>query len=85
MDFYTYAYIEGQVHTICFITKAVLLGVTLAWLIAGIKYMRNRLQTKYRDLTNIFLLIGIFLPEPIGRAFPGPGSRQKICPACPFS
>lgn len=61
MDFYTYAYIDGQVHTTYFYHYAVLLGVTLAWLVAGIKYMRNRLQTKYRDLTIIFLLIGIFL------------------------
>ena len=61
MDFYTYAYIDGQGHTTCLYHYAVLLGVTLAWLVAGIKYMRNRLQTKYRDLTIIFLLIGIFL------------------------
>lgn len=60
MDFYTYAYIDGQVHTTYLYHYAALLGVTLAWLIAGIKYMRNRLQTKYRDLTIIFLLIGIF-------------------------
>ena len=45
MDFYTYAYIDGQVHTTYLYHYAVLLGVTLAWLIAGIKYMRNRLQT----------------------------------------
>lgn len=85
MDFYTYAYIDGQVHTTYLYHYAVLLGVTLAWLIAGIKYMRNRLQTKYRDLTIIFLLIGIFWPELIGRVFRGPGSLQRICPACPPS
>ena len=85
MDFYTYAYIDGQVHTTYLYHYAALLGVTLAWLIAGIKYMRNRLQTKYRDLTIIFLLIGIFWPELIGRVFRGPGSLQRICPACPPS
>ena len=32
MDFYTYAYIDGQVHTTYLYHYAALLGVTLAWL-----------------------------------------------------
>lgn len=35
--------------------------ILAALVIISIKYMRNRLRTKYRDLSIILLLIGIFL------------------------
>ena len=35
--------------------------VLIAWLIVGGKYMCNRFQTKYRDLSVILFLTGVFL------------------------
>ncbi|WP_273061852.1 DUF3290 domain-containing protein [Colibacter massiliensis] len=61
MQFYTYAFIEGQSHVDHMLQYALVALVLIVWLVAGIKYMHNRFQTKYRDLSVIFFLIGVFL------------------------
>lgn len=61
ISFYTYLFLENHIyfqdylkHIIVFISLIALLGVS-------IYYLRHRLETKYRDLSIILLLLVIFL------------------------
>lgn len=60
MPFYTYAYVESQAHVSYWFQYGLIFFILAALVIISIKYMRNRLRTKYRDLSIILLLIGIF-------------------------
>lgn len=61
MQFYTYSFVEGQSHIDYMLQYVLIALVLIAWLIVGGKYMCNRFQTKYRDLSVILFLTGVFL------------------------
>ncbi|MDQ0204848.1 DUF3290 domain-containing protein [Pectinatus haikarae] len=61
MDFYTYNFIENQSQINYFLEYTVSFLILSGFLFASIKYMRNRLKTKNRDLLIIFLLLIILL------------------------
>lgn len=61
MQFYTYSFVEGQSHIDHMLQYVLIALVLIAWLIVGGKYMCNRFQTKYRDLSVILFLTGVFL------------------------
>lgn len=61
MDFYTYSFIENQAQISHLFEYFFSFLVLSGFLFAGIKYMRNRLKTKNRDLFIIFLLLIILL------------------------
>ena len=61
MQFYTYAYLESQAQVSYLFQYGLIFFILVALVIITAKYMRNRLQSKYRDLSIILLLIGLFL------------------------
>lgn len=60
MSFYTYAFIENQAHINNMVQYALSFLILMGLFFAGIKYLENRLMTKYRDLCIILLLLVIF-------------------------
>lgn len=78
MQFYTYAYLESQAQVSYLFQYGLIFFILVALVIITAKYMRNRLQSKYRDLSIILLLIGLFLSVPIGTVTAASGKRGKI-------
>lgn len=61
MNFYTITYLEGQ-STINLYLKYIFIFVALIILLVVFSlYLRHRIQTKYRDLSIILLLVIVFL------------------------
>lgn len=61
MTFYTYAFLENSIGLQNYL-KYLLIFISLgALFFATTLYLRHRLETKYRDLSIIFLLLIIFL------------------------
>ncbi|ANF95550.1 DUF3290 domain-containing protein [Paenibacillus bovis] len=61
MNFYTITYLEGQ-STINLYLKYIFIFVALIILLIVFSlYLRHRIQTKYRDLSIILLLVIVFL------------------------
>jgi hypothetical protein len=61
LQFYTYAYLQSQAQVSYLFQYGLIFFILVALVIITAKYMRNRLQSKYRDLSIILLLIGLFL------------------------
>ena len=60
MSFYTYAFIENQAHINNMVQYALSFLILVGLFVAGVKYLENRLMTKYRDLCIILVLVVIF-------------------------
>lgn len=61
LEFYTYNFISNQVQINHFFEYVVIFLVLIGFLFTSIKYLRNRVKTKNRDLFIIFLLLSILL------------------------
>ena len=61
MPFYTYAYIVQQTHMNNLFQFILIMIVLVAWIGISVKYMHNRMKSKYRDLSIILFLVGVFL------------------------
>ena len=61
MSFFSYGYLENHMHFQSYL-KYILIFITLCTLLfVTTLYLRHQLETKYRDLSIIFLLLIIFL------------------------
>ncbi|MDG6895133.1 DUF3290 domain-containing protein [Volucribacter amazonae] len=61
MNFYTYLYLQSQTSFQGYIKYLIIFIALMIMLVANFLYLRHRMETKYRDLSIIFLLIVIFL------------------------
>lgn len=61
MSFFTYFYLENRMFFQDYLKYIFIFAALGALLIATTLYLRHRLETKYRDLTIIFLLLIILL------------------------
>lgn len=61
MTFYTYQYFQNQSQSNAFLKYGIILILLLALFFVVMKNFRNRVKTKYRDLTFILLLSIILL------------------------
>lgn len=61
MNFYTYLYLQSQTYFQGYIKYLAIFIALIIMLVANFLYLRHRMETKYRDLSIIFLLIVIFL------------------------
>lgn len=61
MQFYTYAYIVQQTQMHNLFQFILIMVVLVAWIVMSVKYMHNRMKSKYRDLSIILFLVGLFL------------------------
>ena len=61
MDFYTYNYLQTHQQTVNLISYTTILVVLLLILYYAWRYFRNRLVTRYRDLSIVFLLLTLIL------------------------
>lgn len=61
MQFYTYLYLQSQTSFQGYIKYILIFIALLIMFVANFLYLRHRMETKYRDLSIIFLLIVIFL------------------------
>ncbi|WP_270598788.1 DUF3290 domain-containing protein [Enterococcus asini] len=60
MNFYGIEYLESQANFNDYIKYAVIFGSLFILVIVFVRYLKHRIQTKYRDLSIIFLLILVF-------------------------
>ena len=60
MNFYGIHYLESQANFNDYIKYVLIFGSLLILVIVFIRYLKHRIQTKYRDLSIIFLLVLIF-------------------------
>ena len=61
MQFYTFDYLVSQSNVNSYVKYTIIFFVLLFLTFVIIKYMRDRVQTKYRDLSIIFFLILVFI------------------------
>lgn len=61
MSFFSYFYFESQMHFLGYLKYVVIFIALCALLFVTVLYLRHQLETKYRDLSIIFLLLIIFL------------------------
>ena len=61
MSFFSYFYFESQMHFQGYLKYVVIFIALCALLFVTVLYLRHQLETKYRDLSIIFLLLIIFL------------------------
>ncbi len=61
MNFYTITYLEGQSTINLYLKYIVIFVALIILLIVFSLYLRHRIQTKYRDLSIILLLVIVFL------------------------
>lgn len=61
MQFYSYLYLQSQTSFQGYIKYIIIFIVLSIMLVANFLYLRHRMETKYRDLSIIFLLVFIFL------------------------
>ncbi|KRL03579.1 DUF3290 domain-containing protein [Liquorilactobacillus capillatus] len=61
MTFFGITYIEKQLQLNDFIKYGITFGLLLTLLIVSVLYWRHRIQTKYRDLSIIILLLLLFM------------------------
>lgn len=60
MNFYGIDYLKSQSNLNDYLKYALILGSLLVLVVVFTRYLRFRIQTKYRDLSIIFLLILLF-------------------------
>ena len=60
MNFYGIKYLESQANFNDYIKYAVIFGSLFILVIVFVRYLKHRIQTKYRDLSIIFLLVLVF-------------------------
>lgn len=60
MNFYGIEYLESQANFNDYIKYAVIFGSLFILVIVFVRYLKHRIQTKYRDLSIIFLLVLVF-------------------------
>lgn len=60
MQFYTYAYLMRQVEVNALLQYGIIFVLLIALLTIGVKFMYNRFNTKYRDLSIILCLLIVF-------------------------
>ncbi|MEQ7215533.1 DUF3290 domain-containing protein [Enterococcus asini] len=60
MNFYGIEYLESQANFNDYIKYVVIFGSLFILVIVFVRYLKHRIQTKYRDLSIIFLLILVF-------------------------
>lgn len=61
MSFFTYFYLENKMSFQGYVKYIIIFAALGALLLATTLYLRHRLETKYRDLSIIFLLLIILL------------------------
>lgn len=61
MSFFSYFYFESQMYFQGYLKYVVIFIALCALLFVTVLYLRHQLETKYRDLSIIFLLLIIFL------------------------
>lgn len=61
MEFYTFDYLVNQSQSNNYLKYSLIFCILLFLTIVIIKYMRNRIQTKYRDLSLILFLSLVFI------------------------
>ena len=61
MSFFSYFYLESQMNFQGYLKYVVIFIALCALLFVTVLYLRHQLETKYRDLSIIFLLLIIFL------------------------
>ncbi|MDT1951034.1 DUF3290 domain-containing protein [Carnobacterium divergens] len=61
MQFYTFDYLVSQSNVNSYVKYTIIFVVLFFLTFVIIKYMRDRVQTKYRDLSIIFFLILVFI------------------------
>lgn len=61
MDFYTFDYLVNQSQSNNYLKYSLIFCILLFLAFVIIKYMRNRIQTKYRDLSLILFLSLVFI------------------------
>lgn len=61
MSFFTYFYLENRMSFQGYVKYIIIFAALGALLLATTLYLRHRLETKYRDLSIIFLLLIILL------------------------
>lgn len=61
MSFYTYLFLENHIYFQDYLKHIITFASLIALLGVSIYYLRHRLETKYRDLSIILLLLVIFL------------------------
>lgn len=60
MQFYTYAYLMRHVEVNALLQYGIIFVLLIALLTIGVKFMYNRFNTKYRDLSIILCLLIVF-------------------------
>ncbi|HIX70558.1 MAG TPA: DUF3290 domain-containing protein, partial [Candidatus Enterococcus stercoravium] len=60
MNFYGIDYLESQANFNDYIKYVLIFGSLFILVIVFVRYLKHRIQTKYRDLSIIFLLVLIF-------------------------
>lgn len=60
MNFYGINYLESQANLNDYIKYAIIFGSLFVLVIVFVRYLKHRIQTKYRDLSIIFLLVLVF-------------------------
>lgn len=60
MNFYGIEYLESQANFNDYIKYAVIFGSLFILVIVFVRYLKHRIQTKYRDLSIIFLMVLVF-------------------------
>ncbi len=61
MVFYTYQYFENKVHSNTVLKYIIIISVLVLFFFLIIKYLQNRISSKYRDLIIILILIIILM------------------------
>ena len=61
MRFFTHFYLENHMHFQDYYKFTAIFAALVALLLATSRYLHHRLETKYRDLSIIFLLLIVFL------------------------
>ena len=57
MVFYTYQYFENKVHSNTVLKYIIIISVLVLFFFLIVKYLQNRISSKYRDLIIILILI----------------------------
>lgn len=61
MDFYTLTYLQEQNNVAQFVQYGIVVIIFLVLIVATILYIKDKFQTKYRDLSIIMALILLFM------------------------